>query len=467
MNCYSMNWILLLILHVLLYGIPLLIIINSLKKENYFHFFSYFGVLFVFTQMFAVLYFIKINEKLIITGGNIAYSSIIMMNFMVFITTKNPQIIRQLIYIQIGLNVFLFFLYRLLFFLLDCDIVVNSFSIPPVFFGTTISINLVSSIVFIIETSLMLYLLELVKKQIKIKSIIIFLYAMIFILILMLDGFLFPFLVSFFEPEFGEFIVGGIIGKFILGIAYLPFVLGFILINNSSFNEYLQKHLPIKDIFISKKQLKERLETAEKEVEILTALLPICPSCKKIKNDAGYWNGMVKFFENNPKYTVSKQLCSKCINKENKLILSYFDEIIGPNIILKAPLTEKIDLYRNSITELIDYNQFGYFSHNFGDYDYGNHVFEIPGNVRGRKILIMISFIQPLNGLKNKFVKSLLEEFVKELKDIEELSLYFEKKATEKTIKIVENFFFKFYSSISEKLIDFYSNSILDCGKHK
>jgi len=260
--------LLFLLLHILIYGLSPLLVISIFRAFNSTAFFySYFGFLYVFTQLFAVMYSIQISEDLVFTGGNIAYSSIILITFFIGIASQNPAVVRNLISIQVIFNFFLFFLYQLLVAILSTPTTINIFSISPGLFSTTISINIVSSVVFILEVLVMFYTLEKAKEYFKPYFVIILLYIVIFIGILCLDGFLFPFLVSFFEPEFGQFIVGSVFGKFILGISFSPFLLAFMIIHKKSLDLFLKEPFSLRLVILPKrKQLVQKLRKVEENL---------------------------------------------------------------------------------------------------------------------------------------------------------------------------------------------------------
>lgn len=61
--------------------------------------------------------------------------------------------------------------------------------------------------------------------------------------------------------------------------------------------------------------LRERnreLQTAVDEVRALSGLLPICSSCKKIKDDAGYWTKLETFISERSGAQFSHGLCPEC-----------------------------------------------------------------------------------------------------------------------------------------------------------
>ena len=264
-----MDPIIILILHLFLYGIPPLVIIKLVKTyKSMTYFYAYFGFLFVFAQLFAVFYSITILNNLVITGGNIAYSSIILITLIITIESQDPSVVRNLIGIQIVLNIFLFFLYLLLFAVLNDPNTINIFGVSPTIFHATIPVNIISSSVFIIEVLAMFYILEIIKKQIKNLFMVIVLCVWVFIGILCLDGFLFPLFISIFEPEFAQLIGGSIYGKLILGIGFSPFLFAFLIIDREDLEKYLNEPFLIKYLIIPpRKELIKELEKAEQDLK--------------------------------------------------------------------------------------------------------------------------------------------------------------------------------------------------------
>ncbi len=61
--------------------------------------------------------------------------------------------------------------------------------------------------------------------------------------------------------------------------------------------------------------LNQRLEQTLKEVKELSGLLPICASCKKIRDDKGYWNQLESYIKIHSKADFSHSICPECANK--------------------------------------------------------------------------------------------------------------------------------------------------------
>lgn len=64
-----------------------------------------------------------------------------------------------------------------------------------------------------------------------------------------------------------------------------------------------------------KDRLIEKLQEAAEKIERLNRLLPICASCKKIRNDEGYWQQVEDYLHANAEILFSHSICPSCINK--------------------------------------------------------------------------------------------------------------------------------------------------------
>jgi hypothetical protein len=63
------------------------------------------------------------------------------------------------------------------------------------------------------------------------------------------------------------------------------------------------------------KQLVSELKEAMAEVKRLSGLLPICSSCKKIRDDKGYWNQLEAYIRDHSEVEFSHGICPECEKK--------------------------------------------------------------------------------------------------------------------------------------------------------
>lgn len=57
------------------------------------------------------------------------------------------------------------------------------------------------------------------------------------------------------------------------------------------------------------------LETALQEVKELSGLLPICASCKKIRDDEGYWNTIESYLADHSRAELTHSICPDCAKR--------------------------------------------------------------------------------------------------------------------------------------------------------
>ena len=68
---------------------------------------------------------------------------------------------------------------------------------------------------------------------------------------------------------------------------------------------------------------KKELEEATQKIKVLSGFLPICASCKKIRDDKGYWNQIESYIRNHSEAEFSHSICPEC---SKKLYLEFRNE---------------------------------------------------------------------------------------------------------------------------------------------
>jgi CheY-like chemotaxis protein len=59
----------------------------------------------------------------------------------------------------------------------------------------------------------------------------------------------------------------------------------------------------------------DELQKALREVKVLRGLIPICASCKKIRNDGGFWQQLEEYIGEHSEAEFSHGLCQPCVKK--------------------------------------------------------------------------------------------------------------------------------------------------------
>lgn len=68
-------------------------------------------------------------------------------------------------------------------------------------------------------------------------------------------------------------------------------------------------------LFYERKVREDKLKLALQEIKTLQGILPICSSCKKIRNDKGYWEQIESYIAEHSDAEFSHGLCNECVEK--------------------------------------------------------------------------------------------------------------------------------------------------------
>jgi sigma-B regulation protein RsbU (phosphoserine phosphatase) len=85
--------------------------------------------------------------------------------------------------------------------------------------------------------------------------------------------------------------------------------------NAAELLERVRTHIELKKKSDAEKELISRLKAALTEVHQLSGLLPICSSCKNIRNDEGSWQKLEQYLSDNSDMQFTYSLCPDCIKK--------------------------------------------------------------------------------------------------------------------------------------------------------
>ena len=74
----------------------------------------------------------------------------------------------------------------------------------------------------------------------------------------------------------------------------------------------VRTHLSLRALMKQKEKLISELQEALAKVKTLSGLLPICSSCKKIRDDKGYWNQIETYIRQHSEADFTHSICPNC-----------------------------------------------------------------------------------------------------------------------------------------------------------
>ncbi|MFC1488923.1 GAF domain-containing protein, partial [Thermodesulfobacteriota bacterium] len=82
-----------------------------------------------------------------------------------------------------------------------------------------------------------------------------------------------------------------------------------------TFKDVVEDHLSLVNTIEQLDQKNQELQRALSEVKTLRGLLPICASCKNIRDDKGYWNKIESYIIDRSEAEFSHSICPECAKK--------------------------------------------------------------------------------------------------------------------------------------------------------
>jgi hypothetical protein len=138
------------------------------------------------------------------------------------------------------------------------------------------------------------------------KNIKLFLFSVIlYISLLLLCEYLFPDYLIKYETAFQQFID--------VGLSLILCLIVNILIIYYIYKEYVQER-DMKDSLLKQALLdKDEIEKMFKEIKILKGIIPICASCKKIRDKKGNWNHIEEYLDIHSEAKLTHGICPDCV----------------------------------------------------------------------------------------------------------------------------------------------------------
>jgi hypothetical protein len=68
-------------------------------------------------------------------------------------------------------------------------------------------------------------------------------------------------------------------------------------------------------VSLNMQRLEQDLASSQREVSLLSGLLPICANCKRIRDDQGYWHQVEAYISTHSEAEFSHGICPQCIRE--------------------------------------------------------------------------------------------------------------------------------------------------------
>ncbi len=214
------------------------------------------------------VYSFPITDSINISGGNLAYGSLMMTTILFVIIEKDVSVLRNAIRVVFGVNVFKVLFFTTISWALQNEAVLNPNNTSFAVFRTSVFFTILGGSLIILELFLFVLIFEQLKKRIASVYILSILYTLVFFLVLCLDGVLFPTIAFGFSPQIVNIVIGGVRGKFFMATGYSIPILIFMFVFRKQLAEYFEEPILMVDLWRApKEKLIEEIQRQQQELE--------------------------------------------------------------------------------------------------------------------------------------------------------------------------------------------------------
>ena len=252
------------LLNVAIYSIFPLLLTTVKPKSRTILFYVYISTVLVLGGVIGSIYSFKLSENIVISGGTIAFGAFMMSITMLIIIERNVSVINNVMKLVLLVNTLTYLSFKLYSLLLDSDVVINHLNISIDIFQTSFSMLLIGGGLIILELLILLFLFIQIRKVIFNISFLAFIYTAAFIVILCIDGLLFPLIAIGLDENLSNIIMDNITGKLILALSYSFPMLIFYWVFKRHLVRFLKSPIQLKDLMTApRKKLLEELHRYE------------------------------------------------------------------------------------------------------------------------------------------------------------------------------------------------------------
>ena len=213
------------------------------------------------------VYAFPLTETIKISGGNLAYGALMMTSILFVLIEKDIGVLRNIIRLVFGVNLFKVLLFSTISWALQNQAVLNPRNTDFAVFNTSVFFVILGGALIILELFLFVLIFEQLKKWISNVIVLAILYSLTFVLVLCLDGVLFPTIAFAFNPEIVAVVIGGVKGRLFMAAAYSTPLLLFLVVFRRQLTEFIYYPLAVTEVWEAPtEELIEEIQRQQQEL---------------------------------------------------------------------------------------------------------------------------------------------------------------------------------------------------------
>lgn len=217
-------------------------------------FYIYLSLQVILGGFLGSVYSFPLSDSISISAGNLLYGAFMMTTILFVIIEKDVGVMRRIIRLVISVNIFAVVVFSSISWALKNQGITNSFNTASGVFSLSLEISALGGVLILAELVFLIYLFEKIKARVSNVIAISLLYISAFILVLCLDGFLFPVIAFPFNPHLQGIVVGGVFGKFVMAVSFSIPMLLFLLVYRKRLVEFIRQPLYLRELLAAPRE---------------------------------------------------------------------------------------------------------------------------------------------------------------------------------------------------------------------
>ena len=256
------------IVQVLFYGaFPLLFSVFA-RPMRLLLLYVYIAVVLTMGGFLGSVYALQVADGIAISAGSILYATLILTSLILVVDGRDASVVRNVVKIVIGVNVFKAGLFALTAYALQQPDALNRFDTSAAVFEVSLRVVLAGGLLILAELVLIILVFEQVKNRIQSPALLALTYVAFYVGVLCLDGLLFPLAALPWSDQLDQVIVAGVQGKLVLGLAFSVPLLVFMTAFRRKLAAFRAVSLRLQDLFFAPQdELRLEVERQQRDLE--------------------------------------------------------------------------------------------------------------------------------------------------------------------------------------------------------
>lgn len=224
------------------------------------------GVL-VLGGLLGAVYVLPVTDDVSLLAGQVSYGGFMLAAMVTVIVGHDVRVLRNVIALVVGVNALVYAIFAISRRALESAGVPNPFATSPEVFDQSLRVVVSGGALILSELVLMVAVLEVAKRRLG-RAAMAPVYVLAYVGVLVLDGVLFPTLVTLPSEGLGEFIRSGVEAKLVLAGLFAVPLAAFVTLHRPALTRFEDTPLDLRDLVtLTHAQLLRDLDRQQAELE--------------------------------------------------------------------------------------------------------------------------------------------------------------------------------------------------------